>query len=283
MPIQEYKMDPKLGGLHNLANSRVGSYLFNFQLPLAEEQTTLILSNFEKLVKNTKDNAPERKHDFCLARVTDPKLTYEEDKWERAMYEKWGPRKGPDEYVPICKHIQTYQYPIRATRKDSRWGEIDLLGIGADFLPVPNELKKRKAKESPLRMLVEVAAYGVAIRKVWPNLREHWAKAPCRLEGSPSQFPPTLDRVTLVGVAPEEYWRSCTGRPRMIRGAFPTEAWPCFWHLVDRLKPWFEIHFVALEGKLDDGAGLPTIAGAHELDLKSLTMKSAAGTPYSAQ
>jgi hypothetical protein len=281
MPIQEYKMNPNLG-LHNLANSRAGSYLFNFQLSLTEEQATFILSNFEKLVKNTKDNAPKRKHDFCLARVTDPKLTHEEDKWERAMYEKWGPRKGPGEYVPICKHIQTYQYPIPATRKDSRWGEIDLLGIGADFLPVPNELKKRKAEESPLRMLVEVAAYGVAIQKVWPNLREHWAGALCWFEGSPSRFPEELDRVTLVCVAPKEYWSSCMGRPGTDPGALPINAWPLFWKLVDAFKEkGFDIHFVVLEGMWDEIRESPAITGARVLDLRSLTMNSAAGTSVS--
>ena len=61
------------------------------------------------------------------------------------MYEKWGP-KGSGEYVPVCKRIQTYQYPLRGSLNGKYWGEIDLLGIGTDFLPVPNELKNREAK-----------------------------------------------------------------------------------------------------------------------------------------
>jgi hypothetical protein len=214
--------------------------------------------------------------DFCLDRVTDPKLTHEEDKWERAMYRKWGPESS-GEYVSICKHIQTYQYPLQASFKEKRWGKVDLLGIGTDYLPVPNELKKRKTNESPLRMLVEVAAYGFAIRKVWPNLKDCWVKAVRRFQGSPSQFPADLDKLTLVGVAPEEYWCQCLGLlPGTKEGKFPSGAWRPFWELVDALGRWgFDIHFVAVEGNWDDNTQLPTITGARVLELRSRTLKPA--------
>jgi hypothetical protein len=251
------KIDPGLDlGLHELGNAGEG---FSFQLSFAKEQTEDILGNLHNLVKNTINKAPMREGTFCLNRVTDPKLTHEEHKWERAMYKKWGP-KGSGEFVSMCKRIQTYQYPLQESRKDKYWGKIDLIGIGTDFLPVPVELKKREATESPLRMLVEVAAYGIAIRKVWPNLREHWVKALSWFEGSPSQFPPTLENVTLVCVAPNEYWRSCRGQPGMDSGAFPFEAWTPFWKLVDALgKKGFDIHFVAIEGRWEDTSALPTI------------------------
>jgi hypothetical protein len=190
------KIDPSLQlGLHELANPR-GS--FRFQLEFAKEQSEDILLNLENLIKNTIDKAPIRAGDFRLDRMTDPRLTHEEDKWERAMYAKWGP-KGSGEYVSVCKHIQAYQYPLQAHRTASQpfpnntcWGEIDLLGIGTDFLPVPNELKKREPAESPLRMLVEVAAYGFAIQKVWPKLKDDWVKALSCFGESPPPFPASL-------------------------------------------------------------------------------------------
>jgi hypothetical protein len=277
--MQVSTIDPSLDlGLHELANS--GS--FRFQLQNAEAQTKDILSNLDDLVENTIEKAPTRTKDFCLNRVTNrplDQLTDEEDKWERQMYEKWGP-KGSGEYVFVCKRIQTYQYPLRKplqkplqnSPKDKYWGNIDLLGIGTDFLPVPNELKRREANESPLRMLVEVAAYGIAIRKVWPNLREHWVKALSWFEGSPSQFPTTLDKVTLVCVAPNEYWCSCLGQRGRDPGAFPPEAWPPFWALVDPLgKKGFDTHFVAVEASWNDTAEQPTITGARVLELRSLS------------
>jgi hypothetical protein len=273
MPSEVRKIDPSLRlGLHELANSVEGRGSFSFQLAFAKQQTEDILRNLDSLVKNTTDNAPDRKKGFCLDRGTYPPLIHEEAKWEREMHQKWGP-EGSGEYVPVCKRIQTYQYPLQASFKDSCWGKIDLLGIGTDFLPVPNELKKRKTNESPLRMLVEVAAYGFAIRKVWPNLKDCWVKAVRRFEESPSHFPAYLDKVTLVGVAPEEYWCRCLGRmPGIKAGAFPTGAWPPFWKLVDALgKKGFDIHFVAVQGSWDDAAGRPIITGARVLELRSLS------------
>jgi hypothetical protein len=272
------KIDPK--GLHELANSGPRRGSFSFQLAFAKQQAEDILRNLDKLVENTIDKAPDRKKGFCLDFRTGPPLKHEEDKWERAMYRKWGP-KGSGEYVPICKRIQAYQYPLQASLKDRCWGKIDLLGIGKDFLPVPNELKKRKTNESPLRMLVEVAAYGFAIRKVWPSLKDHWIKAVSRFGGSPSEFPETLDdvKVTLVGVAPEEYWCRCLGLlPGTREGKFPPEAWPPFWKLVDGLGRWFDIHFVAVEGSWDDAARVPIITGARAIELRSRTLSLAAGT-----
>jgi len=283
MPSEVRKINPKLHlGLHELANAGEGRDSFRFQLAFAKEQTEDILSNLDNLVKNTTDKAPARTKDFCLdRRANHPPLTHEEVKWERAMYQKWGP-EGSGEYVAVCKRIQTYQYPLQASFKDRRWGKIDLLGIGTDFLPVPNELKKRETNESPLRMLVEVAAYGFAIRKVWPKLKDEWIKKVSWCGQSPSQFPETLDKVTLVGVAPEVYWSRCLGLlSETKKGKFPNGAWPPFWKLVDALGKWFDIHFVAVEGSWDVTKKLPKITGARVLDLRSLALKPAADTPDS--
>lgn len=277
MPSEVRKIDPSHHlGLHELANPGEGRGSFRFQLAFAKEQTEDILGNLDNLVEDTIRKAPMRTKDFCLDRETkpQPKLTHEEDKWERGMYKKWRPSMVQGEYLPVCKRIQTYQYPLQASREDSCWGKIDLLGIGADFLPVPNELKKRKTNESPLRMLTELAAYGFAIRKVWPKLKADWAQAVGkRFEVVPSQFPETLDRVTLVGVAPEEYWSRCLGSlPRTQEGKFPPEAWQPLWKLVDALeKEGLDIHFVAVEGSWDDTAELPVISGARVLELRSLS------------
>jgi hypothetical protein len=136
MPSRVCKIDPKLNlGLHELANRGEGRDSYSFQLAFAKEQAEDILKNLENLVDNTNSKAPMRTKDFCLDRLTDPELSHEEDKWERAMYKRWGP-KSEEEYVPVCKHIQTYQYPLQNTRIDRCWGKIDLLGVGADFLPV---------------------------------------------------------------------------------------------------------------------------------------------------
>src|ERR1700722_15281986 len=125
-------IDPSLHlGLHELAKPAEGRGSFSFQLAYAEQQASDILKNIESLVQDTIDKAPERKKDFCLKRITNSPLTHEEDKWERAMYRKWGP-SGSGEFVSVCKRLQTYQYPLQASFKDRCWGKIDLVGIGTD-------------------------------------------------------------------------------------------------------------------------------------------------------
>jgi hypothetical protein len=149
MPSRLRKIDRSRGmGLHELGNAGTDRDAFRFQLKYAKEQIEDILWSLDDLVKNTIDKAPERKKDFCLDRVTNVPITHEEDKWERAMYNRWGPQ-GSGPYLPICHRIQAYQFPLQASRKDKSWGKVDLLGIGSNFLPVPNELKKQKTTESP--------------------------------------------------------------------------------------------------------------------------------------
>jgi hypothetical protein len=264
------KLNPFLGlGLHELAAPVQTSDSFRFQLSRAKEQIELIRSSLEELVKVTLAKAPERQTGFCLDRKgQDPPLTHEEDKWERAMYRKWGP-DGHDEYVSICRSIQTYQYPLRASQKDSHWGQIDLLGIGSDFLPVPNELKTAITRESPLRMLVEVAAYGLALMKAWPTLKDHWIDALSHSGKSRRDWPLRLDGITVIGAAPEQYWDRCLGKiPGTAARKFPPDAWPDFWRLVDDFrKKGVDTHFVAIAGELRN------LTGARVLPLRSVTLK----------
>jgi hypothetical protein len=127
-------------------------------------------------------------------------------------------------------------------------------------------------------MLVEVAAYGFAVLKVWPNLKGDWVEIMRSYEGSPSHFPVKLERLCLVGVAPDEYWSRCLGSISGTKeGKFPPEAWPNFWKLVDAFGKWFDIHFVAVEGSWDNDDKLPNVNRARAIDLRSASLKSDRG------
>jgi hypothetical protein len=87
------------------------------------------------------------------------------------------------------------------------------------------------------------------------------------------QLPESPDWVTLIGVAPEEYWNRCLGLLSGTKqGQFPSGAWPPFWELIGALGRWFDIHFAAVEGTWDreQTGGSPTITGARLLNLRSL-------------
>ena len=126
-------------------------------------------------------------------------------------------------------------------------------------------------------MLLEVAAYGLAIRKVWPNLKEHWAEALSWFGGSPSRFPAHLDNLTLICAAPPEYWCRCLGLRPQKNGKFPVIAWLPFWKLVAALATkGLEVQFVVLGGSCDKSAQQATITHARVLELRSLTLDPSA-------
>ncbi len=250
-------------GLHELRDS------LGFQLSYAEEHTKDILSNLGYLVENTRRKAAKRAKSFCLDRRTKTMPRIPESMWERAMFNKWELGMNKAEYLPFCKSFVTYQFPLYAHQEKGAWGSVDLLGIGNDHLPVPNELKRQgaSAEESPLRLLVELAAYGFAILEDWPNFKEAWWQHVEGFGASRPKFQFSLARLCLVGVAPGEYWRSRTGLPGADSCAFPQEAWEPLNELVNALGKWFDIHFAEVLGAWVDDRTLPVIDGAQEIQL----------------
>ena len=92
---------------------------------------------------------------------------------------------------------------------DSDWGEIDLLGVSEDKLPVIVELKAPGSDESPAQMLVQGTAYAVALQKAWPKcLRVEWTKSVGVEQG---ELPEELSTYTIVGADPKAYWEKWTG------------------------------------------------------------------------
>lgn len=265
-------------GFHQLSNPPQVPDVktFRFQRQYMAEQCEEILQHFERLAKNTYAAAPRRQDAYRLHRGPGGRLpALEESKWEEAMYRQWSRVSGLGSslYLPVCPYIQTYQFPLRDTHDDRCWGKIDLLGVSPEFLPVPNELKKRTSLDSPLRMLIEVAAYGFALHAVWPLLREDWEQSMVRRFGHCPEMPSELDdKIRLIGVAPAEYWDACLGRDPNIRaGRVPRPAWGPFWHLVDKFSDYFEIHFAVVRGTWQGDDRLPTVSGATLLDLRAET------------
>jgi hypothetical protein len=118
------------------------------------------------------------------------------------------------------------------------WKAIDLVGSDSTHLPVIIELKcdnlaaQKGNNETPLRMIVEAAAYGVALKAMWEetSFRKSWED-----KFAVSDLPEKLQKVRLVGLAPKTYWESFTqeiGRGRFQLGGF----WSCFSRLCQKLE-----------------------------------------------
>jgi len=192
------------------------------QLKFAEQQADFITNNLETLIENTYLVAPVHKadHPYTLVHKNPHKLTSSasplEKHWEEAIFRKWKDKGNKDSLglgVPFRK-VVGFQVMLRDTNKNCGWGELDLIGATARNIPVAIELKIFPS-EYLLRAIVEVLAYGVAIRKAWSGidgcpLRSQWA----RVVGKNV----SLVDLPLAVVAPASYWQVIfSDSPKRIR------------------------------------------------------------------
>jgi len=104
------------------------------------------------------------------------------------------------------------QIPLMAKNASEGWGSIDLLGLDSGGRPVLIELKKASSPETPLRALLEAAAYAVSVEANWAVLSDEIHRT------GPYNHPAESPRpVGIVVAAPDRYWRdwdrwSATGR-----------------------------------------------------------------------
>ena len=155
-------------------------------------------------------------------------LTHPESQWEEALF--WEMKDPPPASNAPWRQLLTYQVNLPNKKKANDWGEIDLLGVSHSGLPLIVELKAQNSSESPAQMLVQAAAYGVAICKAWPvRLRAEWAQF--GLGGvTDAALPDELSGCELVCAAPAEYWRVWTGdTPRARRVS--RQSWAALAHL----------------------------------------------------
>lgn len=93
------------------------------------------------------------------------------------------------------------QVPLMARRASEKWGAIDLLGLDAEHRPVVIELKKAVSPETPLRALLEAAAYAVSVEANWAVLSEEIARLESGSWSARDAVP-----IAIVVVAPTPYW-----------------------------------------------------------------------------
>lgn len=264
MNRQQYVLD-KTMSLHVIKDK--------MQLKFAEQHADFITKNLETLIDNTYCVAPVRKanHPYPLVHKDPHKLTPSvsplEKHWEEAIFRKWKRKNnaglGPG--VPFRK-VVSYQVMLRETNKNVGWGELDLLGATAENIPVAIELKIYPS-EYLLRAIVEVLAYGVAIRKAWSGidgcpLRSQWADVVGKID--------RLVDLPLAVVAPASYWQVIlSDSPKRIRFQTPQPARQSIKKLLAKMH---SVNYpltlveVNAEPHTDEG-GLPVIINAVVKDM----------------
>jgi hypothetical protein len=208
--------------MHLLKNEFTKKYL--------SEQCEQLLEGLDRAIAATVACAPVRRNSgyFVQRDGGTPSAESTEALWERALWAHFSdPRSSPA--VPGAWYrLVTYQVPLRNTQDDDRWGYIDLLGVTHQGLPVVVELKRPGAHDvTPAEMLVQAAAYALALRKAWTEgFGRQWydlVSAKYGFRAPPSSGASPV--VHLVGAAPTEYWQNWIGNTPKARQV-TAHAWP---------------------------------------------------------
>ena len=247
-------MDP-CKGLHALKT--------DFQKKYTAQQCDALLSKLDTAIAATLDAAPVRRGKYFQAHANRTP-TGGEARWEQAMWEQWqGPRC--DSVPGAWYRIVDYQLMLRGTNEDKDWGEIDLLGVTHQGLPVVIELKAPGASDTPASLLVQAAAYALALRKAWVKIGSEWSIEVAQY-GFGRSLSPTLPICPLVCAAPTKYWDNWIGQTARAK-TVTRDDWTAFMRLVlafaERGLP---ASFVRLDNSATDAAGLPRDIRAQVLD-----------------
>jgi hypothetical protein len=192
------------------------------------EQSEHLVAVLDEAISATFAAAPDRRRPYLIDRtkVVDPKEGREAH-LERSLHAQWS-KAGCTPAAGCWERIVAFQVNLPAKRDAEGWGEIDLLGMAEDGLPVVIELKRGKSKEPPAALLIQAAAYAIALQRAWWFLREEWL----RVVGPSKPIPTALLPCRLVCAAPEEYWQSWQLTPRedgaltSLRQAFTSRGLP---------------------------------------------------------
>lgn len=205
--------------------------------------------------------APVRQQGFRLDRsvAEDIHESEQERRLESAMMRRWGVA-GMWPVSRAWSRLVACQVPLYDQQQRQGWGYIDLLGVTADGLPVVVELKKAPealtdgktgATETPLRMMLEAAAYAIALRKNWEHFRPEWIARLRELDLPAqviTQIPLKLERVPLVAAAPASFWIDWL--PVTEKGRTVTrETWESFKTLLSEFEMEnLPVSFVSISG-----------------------------------
>ena len=154
-------------GLHRIKKS--------FQKKYMGKQCNQLRSCLTKAIDCTIERAPVRRNKYLSMRNQNARMPASpEGKLERELYSRW--HESECDLAGCWRTLVSYQVNLPDERHQKEpWGEIDLLGIGKDNLPVVVELKQANSAETLPGFLFRRQPMEFAIQKAWPErLRAEW-------------------------------------------------------------------------------------------------------------
>ncbi len=223
------------------------------------EQALSLASKFDVAVDATFEKASIRTQGFALSRNVTVNISesQEERLLESAMLNRWN-QPGLWEISGAWSRLVSFQVPLFKEKEKNSWGYIDLLGVNSLGLPVVVELKKppracvdgrTENSESPLRMVLEAAAYAISLRKNWADFRVQWCSRLEELDVSAEvidRVPDELVEVPLVAAAPACFWLDWL--PYTTKGRSKVK-WEGFRELLGKFeKAHLPVQFLSISG-----------------------------------
>ncbi len=233
-----------------------------YQKSYMKEQCVQLSDNMKEVINATKEAAPSRTQGYALKRSATKNIdsTQRERQWEKSIFERWS-ESGLSPVTGCWNRIVAFQVPLFQEEKKDSWGYIDLLGVDNNGSPVVIELKKEpKTKrsggtdntETPLRMVLEAAAYAIAIQKNWNNFRGEFIECLKSLSVSDKiieKVPVELKQVPLVCAAPASFWIDWL--PVTAKGKkVSKDTWTAFSTLLNAFSKDYPISFVSISGDI---------------------------------
>jgi hypothetical protein len=191
-----------------------------------DEQCRELLSHLDDAIEATKLAAPERsqtqpfnpdgsdrkRHTADQINPLNEERLLEARIWSRYRFDA----PHIDDEPRLWATLVGIQVPLFDSRKKRGWGHIDLLGIDEEGAPVIVELKKGSSSEVPLRPVLEVVSYAIALRKNWTRFAEQLHEQFEKI-GRPYTPPASEGPFSCVVLAPSPYWEAWARDGRLGR------------------------------------------------------------------
>jgi hypothetical protein len=260
--LQLMEIDSSLG-LHEIPKKAMQLTRINNAAEQLEKGLRLFIKNTESKVQERNQYVIKRED---IGRIS-PGTGYE-IRLERALWQKYHKQDqdGEPNFLPKSPCIIGYSVALFNNRNQANWGEIDLMGVSQDGMPIPIELKKDTG-DNILKMIVQVAAYGVAVRRLWNSDKCGFRNSWTSLElPSCSSANKSMERIECICLAPEDYWNRTFGQKGTKRreGQVNRDSWESIKKLVKKFDE-FGVSLTFATILLDND--LPKISGCTSIEL----------------